>query len=210
MEEWRIDIDPVLLEAYEMAMAEIRGEDLVLAKARIQKKLAIQREAQQKNVSPDMQFGMDTARFESLDWDVDSEDDEADFKSTNLSGTERLFFKLWSNKQLNVRNFEKGDTIAARSQLPEFGYVIITGSVTGSTDKSSYTFGPGSVFCLAEGLANQTCSLDIVANNHVVMQCIPIKDALNEAKTLNQGLKGVCRFTVMRILNLKQPPKELI
>ena len=31
MEEWHLDVDPVLLEAYEMAMAEIRGEDLSFA-----------------------------------------------------------------------------------------------------------------------------------------------------------------------------------
>lgn len=153
---------------------------------------------------------MDTARFERLSLDVNSAVDDEDAQSDDLSGTERLFFRLWSNKQLNVRSFEMGDTIASRSQTPEFGYVIIAGMVTASTDKSSYTFGPGSVFCLAEGLASKPSSWDIVANGHVAMQCIPISEALNEAKTLNQGLKGVCRFTVMRILNLKQPPKELI
>lgn len=48
MEDWRINIDPVLLEAYEMAMAEIRGENLTLAKARILRDLEILSEARKK------------------------------------------------------------------------------------------------------------------------------------------------------------------
>ena len=210
MEDWRINIDPVLLEAYEMAMAEIRGENLTLAKARILRDLEMLSEARKKITAQKMQFGIDTAHFERLSSDVNSAVDDEDAQSDDLSGTERLFFRLWSNKQLNVRSFEIGDTIASRSQRPEFGYVIIAGMVTASTDKLTYTFGPGSVFCLAEGLASKPSYWDIVATSHVAMQCIPISEALNEAKTLNQGLKGVCRFTVMRILNLKQPPKELI
>ncbi len=214
MEDWRIDIDPALLEAYEMAMAEIRGEDLQLARARIQRELKMLSEARKRSALKKMQFGMDTEVFERLDLNEDNKGEDTDLIGKDLSATERLFFKLWSNKQLNVRKYEKGDIIISRADMPEFGYVIIAGTVTASTEKNNeklrYTFGPGSVFCMAEGLASQQSSWDIVANDHVAMQCIPIKDALNEAKTLNQGLKGVCRFTVMRILNLKQAPRELL
>ena len=38
---------------------------------------------------------------------------------------------------------------------------------------------------------------------------IPIDRALREVRRLNSGLKGICRFTTMRILGLSSPPQSL-
>ena len=70
-------------------------------------------------------------------------------------------------------------------------------------------FGPGSVFGLAEGLADRANEWDAEAKTLVVTKIIPIDRALREVRRLNVGLKGICRFTTMRILGLKIAPESL-
>jgi hypothetical protein len=43
----------------------------------------------------------------------------------------------------------------------------------------------------------------------VTTKVIPIDRALREVRRLNAGLKGICRFTTMRILDLASPPESL-
>jgi hypothetical protein len=65
------------------------------------------------------------------------------------------------------------------------------------------------VFGLAEGLADLTYQWDAVARSVVMTRHIPVDRALREVRRLNAGLKGICRFTTMRVLNLSTAPETL-
>ena len=73
----------------------------------------------------------------------------------------------------------------------------------------SAEIGPGAVIGLAEGISDMPSSYDIVANNTVNTKLINIEKAVKEVTSLNSGLKGICRSTIMRILNLKVAPSHL-
>lgn len=210
MNNWKIHIDPVLLEAYEYAMAILRGENPRDAKKRIAIEMEKLNEIR-KNMPPKgIGFGVDTDKFEKLGMSANDTADEAMFDSNDLSSTERLFFRLWSNKLLNVRHAEIGDVISSRNEIPDHGFIIINGKVSASNDRVKYMFGPGCVFSLAEGMIGKKSSWDVVATTRVVLHCVQISGALSEAQNMNKGLRGICRFTIMRILNLKTPPENLV
>ena len=61
----------------------------------------------------------------------------------------------------------------------------------------STEIGPGAVIGLAEGIADIPSSYDIVANNTVNTKLINIEKAVREVTSLNSGLKGICRSTIM-------------
>lgn len=126
-----------------------------------------------------------------------------------LSSAERLFFKLWGNDLLNSGLFQPGQKIAERNEHPVFAHVVVSGEVIATDDKGSYLFGPGSVFGLAEGLADLTYQWDAVARTVVMTRHIPMDRALREVRRLNAGLKGICRFTTMRVLGLPTAPESL-
>ena len=92
---------------------------------------------------------------------------------------------------------------------PISGYVVISGVVEITISSGKFLFGPGSVFGLAEGLADTVNAWDAEAKSVVVTKMIPIDRALREVRRLNVGLKGICRFTTMRILGLKSAPASL-
>lgn len=210
MNNWKINIDPVLLEAYEYAMAILRGENPREAKKRIRQEIEMLSEERKKLPPRNIDFGVDYNKFEKLDINENNNFDDNYFDSKNLSSTERLFFRLWSNKLLNVRHVEIGEVIASRNEIPDHGFIIINGHASATNDAGKYVFGPGYVFSLAEGMIGKKSSWDIVATSRVVLHCIQISSALSEAQNLNKGLKGICRFTIMRILNLKNYPENLI
>ena len=126
-----------------------------------------------------------------------------------LSSAERLFFKLWGNDLLKSGVFQPGQKIAERKEHPVFAHVVVSGEVIATDDKGSYLFGPGSVFGLAEGLADLTYQWDAVARTVVMTRNIPMDRALREVRRLNAGLKGICRFTTMRVLGLPTAPESL-
>ena len=66
------------------------------------------------------------------------------------------------------------------------------------------------MFGLAEGLCDKVYDWDAVATTLVTTKVIPIERALREVRRLNSGLKGICRFTVMRILGLSTAPESLL
>lgn len=126
-----------------------------------------------------------------------------------LSSAERLFFKLWGNDLLKSGVFQPGQKIAERNEHPVFAHVVVSGEVIATDDKGSHLFGPGSVFGLAEGLADLTYQWDAVARTVVMTRHIPMDRALREVRRLNAGLKGICRFTTMRVLGLPSAPESL-
>lgn len=126
-----------------------------------------------------------------------------------LSSAERLFFKLWGNDLLKSGVFQPGQKIAERNEHPVFAHVVVSGEVIATDDKGSHLFGPGSVFGLAEGLADLTYQWDADARTVVMTRHIPMDRALREVRRLNAGLKGICRFTTMRVLGLPAAPESL-
>lgn len=155
-------------------------------------------------------FALDVQRFKTLGiTDPKSRAALDAYDHHEFSSAERLFFKLWGSDLLNSGLFNPGQKIAERGEHPVFAHVIISGEVVATNDQGSHLFGPGSVFGLAEGLIDDVYQWDAVARTVVTTKVIPIDRALREVRRLNSGLKGICRFTTMRILGLSSPPSSL-
>ncbi len=155
-------------------------------------------------------FAIDMQRLKALGI-IDPKSREAHdaFDHHELSSAERLFFKLWGSDLLNSGIFQPGQKIAERGEHPVFAHVVVSGEVIATDAKGSHLFGPGSVFGLAEGLADLTYGWDAVAKTVVTTRVIPLDRALREVRRLNAGLKGICRFTTMRVLGLPSAPETL-
>ncbi len=155
-------------------------------------------------------FTMDMQRLKALGIvDPKSTEALAAYDRHELTSAERLFLKLWGSDLLNSGVFNPGQQIAARGEHPVFAHVIIAGEVVVRDPRGEMLFGPGSVFGLAEGLSDGVYSWDAVARTVVMTKVIPIDRALREVRRLNAGLKGICRFTSMRMLGLSTPPQSL-
>ncbi len=154
-------------------------------------------------------FGMDMQRFRALGI-IDPRSKQAieAFDHHEFSSAERLFFKLWGS-DLKSGVFQPGEKIAERGEHAVFAHIVISGTVETTDARGKMLFGPGSVFGMAEGLADVVFEWDAVATSVVTTKLIPLDRALREVRRLNAGLKGICRFTTMRILDLKAPPATL-
>ena len=154
-------------------------------------------------------FGMDMQRFRALGI-IDPRSKQAieAFDHHEFSSAERLFFKLWGS-DLKSGVFQPGEKIAERGEHAVFAHIVISGTVETTDARGKMLFGPGSVFGMAEGLADVVYAWDAVATSVVTTKLIPLDRALREVRRLNAGLKGICRFTTMRILDLKAPPATL-
>lgn len=156
-------------------------------------------------------FAIDTHRLKSFGVsDVRSAEAIAAYDHHDLTCEERLFFKLWGSNLLNSGAFHPGQKIAQLGEHPVSAHVVVLGEVIATDNKRTYQFGPGSVFGLAEGLADLEYRWDAVAKTAVTTKIIPIPRALREVRRLNAGLKGICRLTAMRVLDLSAPPPNLL
>ena len=155
-------------------------------------------------------FSVDIKKLNALGI-IDPKSDKAmkAFEEHHFTGAERLFFKIWGTEELNMGFFATGQKLAERGEQPSTAYVVISGEVEGKDHSGSYSFGPGSVFGLAEGLSRKVFEWDAIAKTEVTTKVIPLERALREVRGLNAGLKGICRSTAMRILNLSSPPESL-
>ncbi len=156
-------------------------------------------------------FTMDMQRFKALGI-IDPKSRAAldAFDHHEFSSAERLFFKLWGSDLLNSGLFNPGQKIAEKGEHPVFAHVVVSGEIEAQGPNGTLLFGPGAVFGLAEGLADTVYGWDAVARTVVTTKVIPIERALREVRRLNAGLKGICRFTTMRILGLATPPQSLL
>lgn len=155
-------------------------------------------------------FGMDMQRFRALGI-IDPRSSQAveAFDHHEFSSAERLFFKLWGS-DLNSGVFQPGQKIAERGEHAVFAHVVISGTVeTSDAQGRKLLFGSGSVFGMAEGMADVVYAWDAVAQTVVTTKLIPMERALRDVRRFNAGLKGICRFTTMRVLNLSTPPATL-
>ena len=158
----------------------------------------------------DIKFCLDSAKFKELSLNAMGHEKQDFFDNAGLSGQERLFFEAWSSQALQTSVFEPGKDLVKSGAVPLYAYVIITGEAKQGSDENGHeiTYGPGSVLGLADGLAGTQSPCTITAVTAVNVKLIPIDVAISDISNLNSGLKGVCRFTLSRILGdrlLKEP-----
>ena len=75
------------------------------------------------------------------------------FASGKLNSNERLYFSLWGSKFLSTASFEAKKKIFQQGEDVAVAYFIVSGSLLAVNGQIIERLGPGSVLCLAEGLA---------------------------------------------------------
>jgi len=149
-----------------------------------------------------IKFGLDSTKFKELSLNAMGHEKKVFFDDAGLSGQERLFFEAWSSQALQTSVFEPGKDLLKSGVVPLYAYVITSGEAKQVSDENSpeITYGPGSVLGLADGLAGTQSPSTITAITAVNVKLIPIDVAISDISSLNSGLKGICRFTLFRIL----------
>ena len=155
-------------------------------------------------------FSIDRSAFDDLSITAKRHESVEYFDEHNLSGQERLFFRLWSSKTLQTGVFEAGQTVQRKDQVPSYAFVIVSGEATVEDNDGPYLLGPGTVIGLAEGLCSLPSRYDYTAHTALNCKVIPIDVACREIGRINAGLKGICRFTVQRILGERANPPDFM
>ena len=150
------------------------------------------------------QFSLDPSRFEEHSLVSGSIDRPAFFNDDNLSDQQHLFFQVWVSQVLQVGVLGAGHTLSQAGEIPLYGYVMTSGEARRlpvSENSQELLLGPGSVLGLAEGLAGIPSLYTVEAVSTVNCKVIPINEAVADIERLSSGMKGICRFTLGRILN---------
>lgn len=155
-------------------------------------------------------FGIDTQKLSDLGVLHLKGLEEADSLDANrLSSEEHLFCRLWASNMLRGELFTKGDRLMRKGEAVEFAHILFKGQAMVSTGTQEFLIGPGTVIGLAEGLAGEPAAWDVRAASLLMTRIIPIDHAMQELLKTSPNLRSICRMTVMRILNLEQPPAQL-
>ena len=150
------------------------------------------------------EFSLDRSVFEELSLVSGSTERYDFFEDKRLSGQQRLFFQVWASQVLQVGVFGSGHSLTKAGEVPVYGYVITSGEarrMPSDENADEVILGPGSVLGLAEGLAEIPAIHTVEAISSVNCKVIPIDVAVADIERLNPGMKGICRFTLGRILN---------
>jgi CRP-like cAMP-binding protein len=150
------------------------------------------------------EFSLDRSVFEELSLVSGSTERYDFFEDKRLSGQQRLFFQVWASQVLQVGVFGSGHSLTKAGEVPVYGYVITSGEarrMPSDENADEVILGPGSVLGLAEGLAEIPAIHTVEAISSVNCKVIPIDVAAADIERLNPGMKGICRFTLGRILN---------
>lgn len=147
-----------------------------------------------------IEFQIDKSAFDNLSLTAQRNESVAFFDENKLGGQERLFYRLWASKLLQTGVFEPGQVIQRKDAVPSYAFVVVSGEVQVIDGPEEYQLGPGTVIGLAEGLCDLPARYDYKAISAVNCKVIPIDTACREIARINSGLKGICRFTVERIL----------
>ena len=132
------------------------------------------------------------------------------FKSGQLTSNERLYFSLWGSKLLSSINFDAKQRVFTQGEAVHDAYFIVSGNLLGIDGDRIERLGPGSILCLAEGLAGLPASKTIVAVNSVQARIIPLHKVDQFVPHLPQALRTTIRTNVMRTLGLKSLPKGVL
>nr|UOZ97185.1 hypothetical protein NCPCFENI_01099 [Cupriavidus sp.] len=147
-----------------------------------------------------VEFQIEKSAFDDLSLTAQRHESVAFFDENKLSGQERLFYRVWASRLLQTGVFEPGQVMQRKNQVPSYGFVVVSGNVAVEDDDGHYLLGAGTVIGLAEGLCELPSRYNYVAHDAVSCKVIPIDVACREIGRINSGLKGICRFTVQRIL----------
>jgi CRP-like cAMP-binding protein len=151
-------------------------------------------------MSEPVEFKIDKSTFDDLSLNALRGASVAFFDENELSGQERLFYRLWASKILKTVVFIPDQIIQKKDSVPDDAYVVVSGEVQVVDELQEYRFGPGTVIGMAEGLCDLPVRHEYKAVSAVSCKIIPIDTACREIVRINSGLKGICRFTVERVL----------
>lgn len=129
------------------------------------------------------------------------------FTSGKLNSNERLYFSLWSSKLLSTVGFEAKKKLFSQGDEVSVAYFIISGNLLAIQGERIERLGPGSVICLAEGLAGLPSAKTVITVNRIQARIIPLHKVDSFIPHLPQALRDTIRTNVMRTLGVKQLPK---
>ena len=132
------------------------------------------------------------------------------FTSGQLNSNERLYFSLWSSKLLSSVSLDAKKKLFTQGQEVSVAYFIVSGHLLAIQGDRIERLGPGSVVCLAEGLAGLPSSKTVITVNTVQARIIPLSKIDSLVPHLPQALRDTIRANVMRTLGLKQLPKGVL
>jgi hypothetical protein len=149
---------------------------------------------------PTTEFHVDRNPIDRLSLSAKTEERLAFFKDLQLSGPQRLLYKIWASPTLSTVVFKPGRVILHAGEVPHAAYVVLSGQVSVRHEGRDFLLGPGSVIGLAEGLCDLTSRHAYHAVQVVNCKEIPLDTAGREVSRVNSGLRGVFRLTLQKIL----------
>jgi CRP-like cAMP-binding protein len=132
------------------------------------------------------------------------------FTSGQLNSNERLYFSLWGSRLLSTVSFEAKKKLFAKGEEVSVAYFIVSGNLLAIDGEVIERLGPGSVICLAEGLAGLPSQKTVITVNPVQARIIPLHKVDSFVPHLPQALRDTIRTNVMRTLGIKQLPKGVL
>jgi len=132
------------------------------------------------------------------------------FASGKLNSNERLYFSLWGSNFLSTASFEAKKKIFQQGEDVAVAYFIVSGSLLAVNGQIIERLGPGSVLCLAEGLAGLPAPKTVVTVTPVQARIIPLHKVDQMVPNLPHAIRQTIRTTVKRTLALKELPKGVL
>lgn len=132
------------------------------------------------------------------------------FSSGQLTSNERLYFSLWGSKLLSTASFDAKKKIYQEGEDIAVAYFIVSGNLLAITGNQIERLGPGSVLCLAEGLAGLTAPKTVVTVTPVQARIIPLHKVDHMVPNLPNAIRQIIRTTVKRTLGMKELPKGVL
>ena len=132
------------------------------------------------------------------------------FSSGQLTSNERLYFSLWGSKLLSTASFDAKKKIYQEGEDIAVAYFIVSGNLLAIIGNQIERLGPGSVLCLAEGLAGLTAPKTVVTVTPVQARIIPLHKVDHMVPNLPDAIRQIIRTTVKRSLGMKELPKGVL
>ena len=132
------------------------------------------------------------------------------FSSGQLTSNERLYFSLWGSKLLSTASFDAKKKIYQEGEDIAVAYFIVSGNLLAIQGNQIERLGPGSVLCLAEGLAALTAPKTVVTVTPVQARIIPLHKVDHMVPNLPNAIRQIIRTTVKRTLGMKELPKGVL
>lgn len=111
---------------------------------------------------------------------------------------------------LSTASFEAKKKIFQQGEDVAVAYFIVSGSLLAVNGQIIERLGPGSVLCLAEGLAGLPAPKTVVTVTPVQARIIPLHKVDHMVPNLPHAIRQTIRTTVKRTLALKELPKGVL